>query len=142
MAIDYDELAKAGGIPKGTDHWLAGRQKRKAIADHEERQKTIVRKRDGYRCRWPKCERCEQWHPPIEVAHVIAAKGMGSSTKAQSAADRLMCLCRLTHQLQEQHRLDVRPLTPEGTDGPCEFWAMDERGWYCVATEVAPFIYA
>lgn len=142
MSIDYDELARAGGIGKGEDHWLAGRKRRKAVADHEDDQKTLVRKRDGYRCRWPKCERCVQWHPPLEVAHVIAAKGMGPSTKAQSTADRMMLLCRLTHQLQEAHRLDVQPLTDEGTDGPCLFLAQDEnRAWYVVAEETAIGIY-
>ncbi len=136
MAIDYSDLPLA----KGESHWLKGRKRRKAVMDHEERQKTLVRKRDRI-CRWPKCPRCTQWHPPLEVAHIVA-KGMGGDHRTRSTSDQMLLLDRLTHQEHEQHRLEVRPVTSTGTDGPCEFWAQGKDGWSLVAREVAPFVYA
>lgn len=139
MAIDYDAIAEAGGLPKGEDHWLSGRKRRKAIADFEEREKAKVRKRDRI-CRWPRCANCSGWRPPLEVAHV-RAKGMGGDHSERSTADRMILLDKLTHREQETHKRDVRPLTNEGTWGPCEFWQQERDGWFLVARELAPFVY-
>jgi hypothetical protein len=142
MAIDYDELADAGGIPKGENHWVRGRKRRAAVAAAEERNKTTVRKRDG-RCRWPDCANCRTYKPALHVAHVCGAKGMGGDHGELSQPAQMMVLDAVTHQEQEQHRRDVVPVNAiEGTNGPCEFWAKDaEKRWYLVAREVAPFVY-
>lgn len=143
MAIDYDELADAGGLPKGENHWIRGRKRRAAVAATEERHKAQVRKRDRG-CRWPKCENCRTFKPALHVAHVCGAKGMGGDHGTVSAPEQMMVLDAVTHQEQEQHRRDIRPINPtEGTSGPCEFWAKDaEKRWFLVAREVAPFVYA
>lgn len=126
------------------DFLLERKERRKTIDDAEDEQKAIARRRDG-RCRWPKCEVCRRYKDiPLEVAHVLQAKGMsGDRTGERSTADKLMLLDRITHAAQERHEKRIEPLDPErGTFGPCEFWSEDENGQpYLVAREVAPFIY-
>jgi hypothetical protein len=142
MAFDYDELAAAGGIGKGENHWVRGRKRRAAVAAAEERNKTLVRKRDRG-CRWPHCANCKAFKPALHVAHVCGAKGMGGDHGEKSTPDQMMVLDAVTHDEQEQHRRDVRPLNAvEGTNGPCEFWKKDNGVWFLVAREVAPFVYA
>lgn len=141
MGIDYEELAQAGGLGKGESHYARGRRIRREIADFEDAEKTKVRLRDK-RCRWPRCHNCRTVpNVMLHVAHVIEAKGMGKSTKAESAADRMMLLDAITHEQQERGRREVRPLTPEGTAGPCEFWEKRDGAWHLVAKEVSPFSY-
>ena len=137
--IDYSDLPFAKG--SRASHWLEGRKRRKAIVDAEDREKTKVRKRDRV-CRWPYCENCKAWKPPLEVAHVCGAKGMGGDHGERSTADQMMLLDRITHSEQEAHKRDVVPLTDQGTDGPCGFWVLDGKGEWCLlARERAPFYY-
>jgi hypothetical protein len=129
--------------PKGT-HWIKGRERRKAVRKHEDEQKALVRARDG-RCRWPHCENCRAFKPRLEVAHLVA-KGQGGDHGTRSTADQMVLLDFLTHQSGplslEQHGRRIVPLTPAGTNGPCEFWQRDEDGvFYLVAAEVAIGIY-
>lgn len=116
------------------------RQQQKDDRAEEDAAKAEVRARDG-RCRWPHCENCRSYKPRLEVAHIVA-KGAGGL----NVPENMMLLDFLTHQggtsSLEQHGKRIEPLTPEGTNGPCEFWATDERGgWYLVARERAPFVY-
>jgi hypothetical protein len=122
--------------------WVARRETRKQIESAEEAEKRKVRARDG-RCRWPHCENCRAYKPRLEVAHVCGAKGMGGDRGVRSSAEQMMLLDFVTHGEQEAHRRDVRPLTAEGTAGPCEFWKNDKPGdpLYLVARELAPFVY-
>ena len=120
--------------------WLEGRARRKAITQREEANKLKVRKRDRM-CRWPHCENCKTYKPRLEVAHVTA-KGMGGDHGTVSDASHMILIDHLTHQSGpsslEQHGRRVEPLTDQGTNGPCQFLARDERGeWYVVATEIA-----
>lgn len=139
MAIDFSGFV----FPKGSkaSHWLEGRKRRKAIVDAEEREKLKVRKRDK-QCRWPYCENCRAWKPRLDVAHVCGAKGMGGDHGARSTADQMMFLDAVTHSEQEQHKREIVPLTDHGTDGPCEFWLLDDAGEWClIARERALFYY-
>jgi len=118
-----------------------GRSKDRVAA--EDAQKALVRKRDG-RCRYPHCPVCRAHKKlRLEVAHVLQAKGMsGDRTLERSAADRMMLLDVFTHGRQEQHLIEIVPLTDRGTAGACEFWNTDEQGQkYLVARELAPFVY-
>ena len=114
------------------------RTRRKAIEAYEDREKQIVRRRDRV-CRWPRCENCRCFKPRLEVAH-LSAKGAGGDHGQKSSADAMILLDMLTHQggpsSLEQHGRRIEPLTTAGTSGPCEFWALDEKGaWYLVARE-------
>lgn len=142
MSIDYSALPFAKGS-KG-DAWVERRARRDAMAEYEDREKTKVRKRD-LRCRWPHCANCLAHRPPLDVAHVCGAKGMGGDHGTRSSAQQMMLIDHVTHLATggiEQHGKWVEPLTPEGTDGPCEFWQRDAHGRpFLVARELAPFIY-
>lgn len=114
--------------PKGTTRAVRVR-KRIAFEQHEARMKTIVRKRDGYRCRWPGCD-CRERRDRIEVAHVVNKSAGGSSE-----ASNLICLCVARHRGRPSlHSGDLRiePLTAAGTNGPCAFLRryLGREGWY------------
>jgi hypothetical protein len=142
MGIDYSQLPFAKD-PKGTTY-KQGRDRRKAIVAAEDAAKRAVRARDR-RCRWPQCANCASYKPRLEVAH-LDAKGFGGDHGIVSTPDQMILLDFLTHQSGpsslEQHGRRIVPLTKDGTNGPCEFWATDERGeWYLVARERALFVY-
>jgi hypothetical protein len=142
MAIDTTGLPFAKD-PKGTVY-KQGRVRRKAIVAAEDAAKREVRRRDG-RCRWPHCENCASYKPRLECAH-LDAKGFGGDHGTVSEVSQMILLDFLTHQSGpdslEQHGRRIDPLTSEGTNGPCEFWAKDARGeWYLVARERALFVY-
>jgi hypothetical protein len=142
MGIDWSQLA----LPKGHkgQSYMEARTRRKAVKAAEDAAKEEVRKRDKS-CRWPHCANCKAYKPRLEVAH-LDAKGMGGDHGTVSGPDQMILLDFLTHQSGprslEQHGKRIDPITAQGTNGPCEFWAKDENEqWYLVAREVAPFLY-
>ena len=136
------ETAERLAKPRKGAAALERKENRKAVEAAEESEKRKVRARDQ-RCRWPHCEHCRRFKGlRLDCAHVVRAKGMGGDHGTVSTAADMMLLDQFTHADQEQHRRDVRPLTVEGTAGPCEFWAEDDNGkLYLVARELAPFRY-
>jgi hypothetical protein len=123
---------------------IARKDRRRDVEAYEDAEKRKVRVRDR-RCRWPHCENCRRYEPRLEHPHVVA-KGMGGDHGERSSADQMILLDWLTHQSGptslEQHGRRIEPLTPLGTDGPCEFWMVGEDGReYLVARESQPFIY-
>lgn len=137
-----DEPRPVGPKPAKGSAREERRQKREAVEDYEDREKTKARKRDGYRCRWPGCD-CAERHERIEVAH-IHDKGIGGDHGLRSSVDQLICLCVARHQGRPSLHsgdLKIEPLTAEGTNGPCNFWRQDDKGWYLVAEEVSVGIY-
>jgi hypothetical protein len=130
--------------PRGT-YLLERKERRKQLDAAEDAHKADVRRRDVYQCRYPDCPFCRRYKDlPLEVAHVCGAKGMsGDRTLARSTPDKLMLLCKPIHGLQEQHLIDVRPLTAEGTNGPCGFWRRQtqDEPFYLVAEETAIRVY-
>jgi hypothetical protein len=140
MALPGEPIVTNWKPEKGSG-FIARKQKRKDLVKAEDAAKAIVRADDKI-CRWPKCENCRAYKPPLEVAHVVRAKGMGGDHGTVSTPADMMLLDKLTHAQQETHRKDVVALTDRGTRGPCEFWATDENDrMYLVARESAPFIY-
>ena len=117
------------------------RDKSKARKSAEDAIKDQVRARDK-RCRYPFCPMCRAYkNLPLEAAHVLQAKGMGGDKRlVRSQRHHLMLLDVETHRRQERHAIVIVPVDAHlGTDGPCEFWAEDERGQlYLVARELAP----
>lgn len=125
--------------------------RRKQIEQYEDQQKLIVRKRDRI-CRWPYCRHMKDQAVRLEVAHVEAKK-IGGDHGVRSHSGNLMLLCFWHHQADaqpghpegsiERHDLKIEPLTAEGTNGPCSFYAKDADGrWFVVRQETAPFLYA
>lgn len=142
--ITEDDLAKRLKRPARGEFLIERKETRRAITDEEDAEKAKARARDR-RCRYPDCPFCRRHKTLIpQAAHVLQAKGMsGDRTGERSTADKLMLLCPPIHGLQEQHRIEIVPLTDAGTFGPCEFWREDEitRQMFLVARETAPFEY-
>lgn len=101
-----------------------------------------AKRRDGNRCRWPRCQ-YRQVAQPLDGAHVFQAKGMGGDpTGIRSERKHYMALCRLHHKAQEKHELLVEAQTPALADGPCAFLQQDDdRQPFTVAVELAIGIY-
>lgn len=138
MTADLRKPARGSGL-------VARKERRHERIAREDDAKDDCRRLDRYRCRYPHCPYCRRYKDLIpQAAHVIQAKGMsGDRTGQRSTVDKLMLFCPPIHGLQEQHLIDVRPLTAHGTRGPCEFWRREtqEQPWFLVARETALFIY-
>jgi hypothetical protein len=138
------EFSPIAAKPIKGDALLRRKEDRRELVKQEDEQKDIARFRDK-RCRYPHCPFCKRFKDLVpQAAHVVQAKGMsGDRTGERSTADKLMLLCPPIHARQERHEIDVVPLTPDGTWGPCEFWKEDPttREKFLVARETAPFIY-
>jgi hypothetical protein len=101
-------------------------ERKQQRSSHEDFVKRDAKRRDGGRCRWPRCE-FKRVVQPIDPAHVFHAKGMGGDPKGiRSERKHIMALCRIHHDLQETHKIEVEARTPDMADGACVFW--DLRG--------------
>ncbi len=110
-----------------------------AVKTHERQAKQAVRVRDQHRCRWPGCP-YGSVSKRLEVAH-LDAKGMGGDHGTRTTPDAMILLCVFHHQGPKSlHSGDCRieRMTPQGTDGPCAFYELQESGkWSCVGVERA-----
>lgn len=109
--------------------------------------KSEAKRRDGNRCRWPRCE-FRNVAQVIDAAHVTQAAGMGGDPLlVRTERGDLMAICRLHHRMAPDNlhncRLRIEPLTSLKTDGPCAFYATGADGVaYMVAQELTPGVYA
>jgi hypothetical protein len=118
-------MAPIPKIPEGRKPLELERiEKRQRRTLDEKANKGKARKRDGHKCRWPRCE-CQKVKLALETAHV-KAKGMGGDHGSRSGTENLLTLCRLKHQgpRDSLHSgdLSITKLTPAGCDGPLEFY--------------------
>lgn len=114
---------------------LADRRAHKAA---EDKVMAEAKRRDGNKCRWP---RCEFKSLRVEVAHTDEHRGMGGNPALdRTQRHKLMALC-LRHHAQLDGRtlprISVDPISSaEGTDGLCAYYVETESGrWQHVATE-------
>lgn len=92
----------------------------------ERREMQAALKRDGNRCRVPRCE-FAVLNLVIEPAHQ-AHRGMGGNPAGDRTERKtVIALCKRHHRLYDTARLDIEPLTAKVFDGPCD--------WYDVATD-------
>lgn len=137
MAINYS-VFEGIGFPK--DSREDGKRKRDAEKakrrSDEQKEKTIVRKRDGAQyCRLvPNCS--EQG--PFETAH-IDDKGMGGDHGIRSTSDQMIRSCFYHHRGNwSLHSNDLRVefLTPDGANGPIQVLGRMSTGeWYVIGRE-------
>lgn len=127
--------------PARGEHLMARRTRKEKLDAHEDREKTAVRKRDRYQCRWPKCIYRNQ-AVPLEVAHLEHKGPGGNPDGTRSVRSKMILLCQNHHQGRTSlHSKDLRivPLTEQGTDGPCKFeFSMGSLGWVTEFVETAP----
>lgn len=135
----FQELRKRLQKPERGAHDIERKLARRAIETFEEAQKTIARRRDGYRTRWPSGNPLKL---RLEVAH-YKSKGMGGDHGRRSSSRDLITLTYLDHQgtrsIHSGHKRIV-PLDKEKRmAGPCEFYERDDlrKPWRLVGREVA-----
>lgn len=131
-------------------------EKKAAIVEREDRNKTAARKRDGWMCRFPRCG-CHALRTHPEVAHVDGDKGIGGDHGTKSHHSQLMCLCPNRHKDSRISlhfkTLRIEFLTKKKANGPVCWWldvtaltkaatqrrSGDEK-WAVLAAETAPRI--
>lgn len=128
--------------PSAATRRLVKHQARQSLKAHEATEKAKVRKRDGYRCRFPLCG-CHALKLRLEVAH-LHHKGIGGNPKGdRSTAAGMVLLCVQRHQdgLVSWHHGTLRavPLTPEGANGNLQWEVREGDDWIVVAVEIGPW---
>lgn len=132
-----------GGIavPKlkdGVPYRLVRKAAKDKTAREDDATKAAARRRDSHRCRWPRCE-YRRVSQPIDPAHVFQAKGMGGDpTLVRSERKHYLLLCRMHHDAQEKHDLEVKALTPDLADGACAFFETPRNVRILVGRETSP----
>ena len=101
---------------------------------HEQREMQAALKRDGKKCRVPRCE-FAKFDFKIDPCHQNH-RGMGGNPSGdRTTRATIISLCRRHHDLYDRGVIDIEPLTAKQFDGPCSFFATegDRREHY--ATE-------
>jgi hypothetical protein len=125
-------------------------EKKQAVKDKEDRNKSGARKRDDWMCRFPRCScHSKRLHP--EVAHADGDKGSGGDHGTKSHRSQLVCLCPGRHRESRisLHRktLRIEWLTEDKADGAIRWWVnvavLDDPlatvpVWVVVASESRP----
>lgn len=101
---------------------------------HETREMQAALKRDGKKCRVPRCEfaKLNLIIDPCHERH----RGMGGNPNGnRTTRQTVIALCRRHHRLYDNGDIAIEPLTHKGFDGPCDFYMLNgpERTHY--ATE-------
>lgn len=106
---------------------------------HEREVADAVKKRDGYKCRWPEAHKCRGG--VLEAAH-LRDKGMGGDHGIRTFTANEITFCPWIHRRGPESihgkQLKVEPETAgAGANGPCSFWKKDDAGeWFMVAREL------
>jgi hypothetical protein len=72
----------------------------------------------------------------LEVAHLEHSGAGGDKRLKRTQRQKMILLCAWWHRGPygiDSRLAKIEPLTPHGTDGPCEFWRKRKSGsWYSV----------
>ncbi len=107
---------------------LARREKRAVTVKLEQQAMQAAKKRDGGKCRWPRCEYAKK-QLPIDAAHFIQHRGIGGDPTGRRTASKalIVSLCRIHHSLFDLAEIDIQPLTDAHADGPLLFYVRDKE---------------
>ena len=95
------------------------RQRRSEAVAHERREMSAAKKRDGGKCRRP---RCAFGNLPVDPAH-LRHRGMGGNVKGdRTTRQTVIALCRWHHGMYDAGDLRIEPLTADDFAGRCEFY--------------------
>jgi hypothetical protein len=103
--------------------------KRSARVAAEQKVMQAAKRRDGGKCRWPRCEFKALAVEPAHMDH----RGMGGNPSGdKTQRHKIIALC-VRHHDQFDGRavpdIDIVPVYAEqGTDGPCAFYQRSEWG--------------
>lgn len=134
--------------PSATLRKIKARKVRLDAKSSENDNKKEARKRDGHRCRFPRCG-CRLLQLRLEVSHQQHKGAGGDITGKRSPVSGLITFCVHRHQHGpvsiHKGTLRARPLTPAGTNGQVAFEVdlsvilnhLDAPRWFEVARETA-----
>jgi hypothetical protein len=114
---------------------VGGKKRERKLA--EEKTMAAAVRRDGGKCRWP---RCEYKALKVAAAHMDHRKMGGNPSGDKTQLHKLITLC-IRHHDQFDGRtipsIAIEPISAQqGTSGPCAYYVQDETGkWQHVATE-------
>lgn len=124
----------ASAKPLPGDFRAERHEKRNQQKAHERREMQAALKRDGKRCRVPRCE-FAPLNFVIDPCHE-RHRGMGGNPKGdRTTRATVISLCRRHHRLYDQGGIEIEPLTHKGFDGPCDFYAVEGQTRTHYATE-------
>jgi len=115
--------------PMKGDALLARRAKRKSAKAAEDAVMRAAKRRDGNKCRWPRCEFQKQGFT-VHACH-NTHRGAGGNPKGdRTTKANLIALCARHHTLWDDvAAIDITPQDHgRGFDGPADFWVRAESG--------------
>lgn len=115
--------------PSRTARKKANTKKKVEIRKYETDNKAAVRRREGFKCRFPLCG-CAKFKLRLECSHNEHKKMGGDKVGNRSETSNMALLCEHRHQtgIFSRHAgtLMVRFLTARGFDGPV-IWLIDKQ---------------
>lgn len=122
--------------PRG-EYDLERKGKKRSRKVAEEKTMAEAKRRDGNKCRWPRCE-FKTLH--VACAHLEHRKMGGNPLGDKTERHKLIALCIRHHDQFDGRtlpKIDIVPVNAQqGTDGPCSYFVLQESGqWLHVATE-------
>lgn len=123
--------------PSRGEYDLERKGKKRSRKLAEDKTMAAAKRRDGNKCRWP---RCEFKGLNVECAHMEHRKMGGNPSGEATKRHKLIALCIRHHDQfdgRDTTRIDIVPVNAQqGTDGPCSYFVLQESGqWLHVATE-------
>jgi hypothetical protein len=100
---------------------LERRERRAALKRHEDAEMRAAKKRDGYRCRVPRCK-YRRDNLTMHAAHLRHRSMGGNPTGDRTTRDQLITLCARHHGEFDAGRLMMEICNPQsGTNGEVAF---------------------
>lgn len=105
-------------------------ERRERQAAHKAREAAVMqdaKRRDGGKCRVPRCVYAKR-DLPIDACH-WQHRGMGGNPKEdRTTRETVISLCRFHHGQYDKGFIDIEPLTPQAFDGPAAFYEYTGQG--------------
>lgn len=113
--------------PLKGEYLLQRKEARAARVAAEQKVMQDAKKRDGGKCRVPRCEYAKR-ELPVDPCH-FTHRGMGGNPDGdRTTREQVISLCRIHHSMFDRGDLDISPMTDAGADGPCAYSVRSESG--------------
>lgn len=110
-------------------NWRDNKKRSADRAAYERKEMDAAKKRDGNKCRVPRCEWMPK-KPRIEAAHMEGShRGMGGNKDgSRTERKKVIALCLIHHgQYDRTGELVIEPQTKWLFDGPCAYYKKNKE---------------
>ena len=109
--------------PRGT-FLIERKQRRLDRVSAEQKVMQAALRRDGRKCRNPRCRFKKALKLPVDACHAFRHRGMGGDPSGDRTASTKVIWsgCRGCHGLLDSGELSIEPLTADWCDGPCAYY--------------------